>query len=74
VPPLWVSGIHDESLLVIRELQISNDSPPILSMNMLATVDLFAPASNTFTLTEGEEYYNSKEEDDDDDRSEQSSM
>jgi len=76
VPPLWVSGIHDESLLVVRELQISNDSPPILSTNILATVDLLTPASNTFTHSiEGGEYYDSEEEDDDDDdRSDQRSV
>jgi len=78
VPPLWVSSVYDEPLLVVRELQISNHSLPTVSTNTLATADLLASTSGTSTLAiEWDEYYDGEEEDDDDDddvRSEQDSV
>ena len=47
VPPLWVSGIHGEHLLVVRDLQAGNTPARILRTTNTPAVDLLAPPSNT---------------------------
>jgi len=65
VPVLWIAGIHDESLLVVRDLR-PNSAPPILGTTSEATVLHFSAPDNAPEI-EPADYYSDEVEDEEDD-------
>jgi hypothetical protein len=58
VPPLWVAGVHDESLLIVRDLQASNPHPPILQLREAVP----SPLNNAVIDIEPDEHFDTDED------------